>query len=145
MALQDSLQLKFRIYYLTALFSLVFAVVGFSYNAWRMEVSEDNNNIRTAAFEVLTELAELQQLVYAAHYDQDPVAGNPRTGWVKVELIDELSGLIGEKVDQEATLLREAWSNNWDDITDSREATDLIVEYIDRVRGAIKDVLEQLK
>jgi hypothetical protein len=33
-------------YYTTALLGLVFAIVGFSYNAWRLEVSEDNSNIR---------------------------------------------------------------------------------------------------
>lgn len=62
---------------------LVFAVIGFSYNAWRLESSEKNNNVRLAAFTVITELAQLEQLVYAAHYDQDPVNGSPRKGWVK--------------------------------------------------------------
>ena len=73
----SDLEKKFKVYYLTAIFSLIFAVVGFSYNAWRLEVTEDNSNIRTTAFEVLTELAELQQLIYSAHYDHDMVAGNP--------------------------------------------------------------------
>ena len=45
----SSLETKLRIYYITATFSLLFAVVGFSYNAWRMEVSEKNNNIRVPA------------------------------------------------------------------------------------------------
>jgi len=64
-----SLKARFRIYYITAMFSLLFSVAGFSYNAWRMEVSEANNNISTAAFEALTGLAAIQQLIYAAIFD----------------------------------------------------------------------------
>jgi len=45
----SDLQRKFKAYYFTAVFSMIFAVTGFSYNAWRMEVSEANNNIRTAS------------------------------------------------------------------------------------------------
>lgn len=142
--LNSRLENKFKAYYITAIFSLVFAVVGFSYNAWRMEVSEDNNNIRTAAFEVFTELAELQQLIYAAHFDQDPEAGNPRTGWVKVELIVELSTLIDPRVSREAQTLRDTWAENWAHMMDDRNATDRLVEKIDRVRTEIKTTLKNL-
>ena len=41
---------KLQLYQLTVIFSVLFALVGFSYNVWRMEVSEQNNNIRTACF-----------------------------------------------------------------------------------------------
>lgn len=37
----------------TAVVSLVFAVSGFSYNAWRLEQSEENNIVRDASFHVL--------------------------------------------------------------------------------------------
>lgn len=73
-------QAKLKLYYLTAIFSLIFSLLGFSYNAWRMEVSEDNSNIREAAFEVLKELGELEQIVYALHYDHDQTSGSPRKG-----------------------------------------------------------------
>lgn len=32
-------------------------------------MTEENSNIRTASFQVLIELAEREQIVYAAHYD----------------------------------------------------------------------------
>ena len=51
------LENKLKAYYATAILGVVFAVIGFTYNAWRLEVSEDNTNIRTAAFAVLNELA----------------------------------------------------------------------------------------
>jgi len=58
---------KLKIFYITSIFSMVFAVLGFSYNAWRMELSEENNNLRTASFEVLLQLPGLEQIIYAIH------------------------------------------------------------------------------
>lgn len=71
------LENKLKAYYATAILGAVFAVIGFTYNAWLLEVSEDNTNIGTAAFAVLNELAELEQTIYSAHYDQDSVNGSP--------------------------------------------------------------------
>ena len=79
----EELQRRMNWYQATALFSIFFAVLGFTYNVWRMEMTEHNSNVREASCETLLQLAELEQLVFAAHYDQDPVAGNPRNGWVK--------------------------------------------------------------
>ena len=58
---------KLKIYYMTAIVGVVLSVTGFVYNAWRLEISEYNNNVRTASFEVLKELAELEQIIYARH------------------------------------------------------------------------------
>ena len=66
-----SLLRRMKVYQATALFSVLFALLGFSYNVWRMEVTEQNSNVRDAAFELLLQLAELEQVVYAAHYDND--------------------------------------------------------------------------
>lgn len=101
------LKKKLRLYYITTIFSLLFAVVGFSYNTWRLEVSEDNNNVRTASFEVLKSLSEFEQVIFAAHYDQDDDAGNPRLGWIKIGLIVDLSGLISPEVESSAVQLKE--------------------------------------
>jgi len=136
---------RLRVYYLTAIFGVVFAVVGFSYNAWRLEVSEDNNNIRTAAFEVLILLAELEQLIYAAHYDKDLEEGNPRKGWIKVGLIVDLSNLISSDSRGQAEELKIAWNNNWRSIANNRTATNFLVQEIDSVRGEIKLTLKQLE
>ncbi|MDA0273327.1 MAG: hypothetical protein O3C68_08750 [Proteobacteria bacterium] len=46
----------------TAVVSLVFAVTGFSYNAWRLEQSEENNIVRVVSFHVLTETARRDEL-----------------------------------------------------------------------------------
>jgi len=139
------LEQKLKNYYLTALFSVVFAVVGFSYNAWRLEVSEDNSNIRTASFEVLKELSELEQIIFTRHYDKDIQKGNPRIGWIKVGLILDLSILISPEVNSKAEILKKNWANGWASIASNRDTVDKLSNSIDQIRVEIKIVLSQLK
>jgi len=139
------LERRLKVYYLTAIFGVIFAVIGFSYNAWRLEVSEDNNTIRTASFEVLVLLAEFEQLIYAAHYDRDLEEGNPRKGWIKVGLIVDLSALISTASEKQAQELKAAWDNNWRIMTDNRQATDYLVRAIESVRREIKLTLNELE
>lgn len=136
---------KLRLFYITSIFSMVVAVIGFSYNAWRMELSEDNNNIRTASFEVLTELSELEQIIYAAHYDKDMLQGNPRKAWVKVGLILDLSNLISRQVEKEANYLKELWASSWQSVKDDEVATQNLIDQIDKVRLSIKMDLKNLQ
>lgn len=132
-------------YYFTAVLSLLFAVIGFSYNAWRMEVSESNSNVRTASFEVLKELAALERVVFASRYDQDAVRGNPREGWIKVGLISDLSVLIGEGVEVKANALKGTWTSNWEQLPTSEPSAIKIGAQIDDVRKEIKFVLAGLQ
>ncbi|KNC69082.1 hypothetical protein [Pseudoalteromonas ardens] len=136
---------KVRLYQLSLIASMLFAFVGFAYNAWRLEVSEQNNNIRTACFEMLRELAQLEQLIYIAHYDQDKTLGSPRKGWVSVGLINDFSYLTNSELQQSATTLRATWSDNWQNIYASTQAVDLVVKDIDTVRADIKQLLNELE
>ena len=136
---------KLNAYYFTAIISLIFAIVGFSYNAWRLEISEDNANIRTAAFQVLIELAEFEQILYAAHYDKDTITGNPRKGWIKVGLITDMSILISPAVEQQAQNLKSLWSERWDSINTDKQTIDLLNKSIDNVRDEIKMTLQALQ
>ena len=124
---------------------MVVAVVGFSYNAWRMELTEDNNNIRTASFEVLTELSELEQVIYAAHYDKNLQDGNPRKAWVKVGLIVDLSSLISAQVEKDANDLKSVWSKSWHLVKDDESVTKKLVDHMDKVRISIKNDLKNLQ
>ena len=135
------LENRLKVYYVMAIFSMFFALLGFTYNAWRMEVSEDNNTIRTASFEVLKVLAETQQLIYAAHYDQNEIEGDPRKGWVKIGLIVDLSFLINQSVERRAQQLRQAWQDNWGIMADDRHATNKLINEIEQVRSEIKSTL----
>ena len=139
------LKSKLKVFYITSIFSMIFAVLGFSYNTWRMELSEDNSNIRTAAFEVLLQLSELEQVIYAAHYDKNTAEGSPRKGWVKVGLVNELSVLIGPQVKIESVQLKLIWSERWQDVTSSEDAVIELVAQIDKVRGSINVALRHLQ
>ncbi len=129
----------------TLIFSIIFALVGFSYNVWRMEVSERNNNIRTASFEMLKELSALEQLIYTAHYDRDLKEGSPRKGWVKVGLIVDLSMLTSSEVSEQSSLLKQIWSDNWSSISTEKQSVDQIVVAIDSVRSEIQILLGSLQ
>ena len=139
-----SLEKRMKVYQATALFSVLFALMGFTYNVWRMEVTERNSNVRSASFELLLQLAELEQLVYAAHYDRDPERGSPRDGWVKVGLIADLGYSCGEEVHTAALALRETWSDHWERLPTARQSADATVAAIDTTRAAVQAVLQEL-
>ncbi len=135
---------KLKLYYSVAILSMFLSVVSFAYNAWRMEVSEKNNNVRTAAFEIIKTLSELEQNIYAAHYDQDTVFGSPRVGWVKVRLVDDLSELCSVKVQAETEALSTLWAELWSSVDSNRSAVDALVSQIDRTREEIRQMLNNL-
>jgi|TARA_B110000093_G_C12784547_1_gene331974 hypothetical protein len=136
---------KLHLYQVTVIFSVLFALLGFTYNVWRMEVTEENSNIRTASFEVLLTLSSLEQLVYSAHYDGDEQEGNPRKGWVKVGLIEDLSMLTTDSVQAQAAALKTVWTDNWATMMDDRHSADQIVSAIDSTRTELKRVLTSLE
>ncbi len=135
---------RVNLYQRTVIFSLLFTLVGFSYNVWRMEVSENNNNMRTASFEMLKNLSSLEQLIYSAYYDDDIKEGNPRKGWVIVGLIDDLSVLTNENVKTKTTELKNVWSLHWETIATSQQTVDSVIASIDSVRDEIKGLLKSL-
>jgi hypothetical protein len=90
----------------TVIFSVLFALVGFSYAVWCMEVSERNSNIRTACFGILPDLSALEKLVYTADNDKDLTESSPRKGWVKISLINDLGVLTTDAVIKQADSLK---------------------------------------
>ena len=140
----EKLHRRLNAYQATAIFSVLFALMGFSYNVWRMEVTEHNSNVREASFEMLLQLAELEQLVYAAYYDQDAERGNPRQGWVKVGLIIDLSVSSEVAVQEHALKLREVWTAHWEPLPSERASANAIVAAIDGVRDGVRMALQDL-
>ncbi len=135
---------RVKLYQVTVALSVVFALIGFSYNVWRLELSEHNNTARSACFEMLIQLSEFEQLVYAAHYDKDETAGNPRRGWIKVGLIADLSVATEDEVTVAAETLRSVWAVNWEKMPNDRQAVDKIVAGVDNTRAAVQAVLKTL-
>jgi len=64
-----------------------------SYNTWRNEATERNRNIRTAGFELLSEIGLLQQIVFYAHYNQGDQRGDACMGRADVLTISDLAAL----------------------------------------------------
>ena len=70
-----------------ALISLFVAVMALFQNTWREDVTERNRNIRTASFEVLKNLGELQQKVNQIHFQQNNAQDQLLNGWGNIALI----------------------------------------------------------
>jgi hypothetical protein len=119
-----------------ALISLFVALSSLAYNTWRNERTEHNRNIRTAAFEVLTKVAELERVVFLAQYDRDANGGNPRTGWSYVLVIRDLSAVVPGPVAARAADLQKAWSEDWQGLGKDDEAS---VNRIDDAIGRLRD------
>jgi hypothetical protein len=129
-----------------ALTSLLVALASLGYNTWRNERTEHNRNIRTAAFEILTKLAEFERVVFLAHYDRDRSMGNPRVGWTYVIVIDDLAAVIPGTVGPRAHDLRTTWAQNWEHLEDNDDtAVDRIDDGIAKLRDAALATLRTLR
>ena len=128
-----------------ALISLAVALTSLAYNTWRNERTEHNRNVRTATFEILTKLAELERVVFLAQYDHDASGGSPRTGWTYVLVIRDLSAVVPGSVPHRAAQLQQAWSENWEALgRDDETAVNHIDGAIDEMRNAALTTLTSL-
>jgi len=141
----SDLQRKVKINFITSVFSIVFALVGFSYNVWRVQESEHNNTIRLASFKVLNELAKYEQILYASFYDKNLIEGSPRKAWVKIGLIVDLSQLISRSVETKSKNLEEVWKKEWEEVSTNEESVERLVTELDKVRKEIKMELTRLE
>jgi len=129
-----------------ALISLVVALGSLAYNTWRNERTEHNRNVRTAAFEVLSKLAELERVVFLAQYDRDVAGGNPRTGWTYVLVIGDLSAVVPAPVPAQAAELQRVWKGNWEGLgKDDETAVNRIDDAIKRLRDTTLGTLRSLR
>jgi len=127
-----------------AIISLVVAVSSLSYNTWRNELTEENRNLRYAAFEILLTLGELQQVTFHAHYDRDHERGSPRTGWAYVLTIRDLSEVLTVPVQHQADTLLEVWGNHWQGLGEEQASADAVVAALDGTRVATVELLRSL-
>lgn len=127
-----------------AIISLVVAMSSLGYNTWRNERTEANRNVRTAAFEVLQALGELQIIADHAHYDHDHQQGNPITGWGRVAMIRDLSTLISPPANSAAVALHSAWQDNWELLGSDEHGIDAITTAIMKTRDEVLNSLSAL-
>jgi len=129
-----------------ALISLVVAIGSLGYNTWRNERTEHNRNVRTATFELLTKLAELERVVYLAQYDHDASGGNPRIGWTYVLVIRDLAAVVPAPVPAKAAELQKVWSENWEGLGKEDESSvNRIDDAIGNLRGVSLGMLRALR
>jgi hypothetical protein len=129
-----------------ALISLVVALGSLGYNTWRNERTEHNRNIRTATFELLIKLAELERVVFLAQYDRDVSGGNPRTGWTYVLVIRDLSAVVPGAVPARAAELQKAWGEGWQGLgKDDETSVNRIDDAIGRLREAALATIRSLR
>lgn len=131
---------------LLAMISLVVALSSLSYNTWRNEQTEANRNQRTAAFEMIHKLNELQEIVFYLHYDKDiDNKGNPRRGWVTLLTIKDLAQIMQEPIPQQAENLALVWQQNWASLEQDKLSLERVTNEIDRLRHTSLNVLTTLK
>jgi hypothetical protein len=128
-----------------AIISLIIALIALCYTTWREEVTEKNRNIRTAGFEVLKNLGELQIVVNHIYYQHDNMLANPYLGWGYISLISDLSNFLPPPVPDTVKKLVEAWSVNWKKIKTDEEAVTQISQEIDDSREAVVDTIRKLR
>ena len=125
-----------------AIISLFVAFSALGYNTWRNELTEENRNIRAAGFEMLLHIGQLQRISYLAHYDKDLQQGNPRSGWVEVLVLRDLSMLMPTHLQQRTQHLFDGWKENWQGLGEDESAVAAIDNAINDLR---KEVLESIK
>ena len=101
-----------------ALISLVIAVGSLGYNTWRNETTEEQRNIRHAAFRVLEGLGELQEVADYRYYylpfeETDEKEGQLRLrGFGSVAMIRDLMNLMPQPAPRVGQELHELWSTH---------------------------------
>ena len=128
-----------------ALISLAVAITSLGYNTWRNEASESNRTQRDVAIEVLMLLGQLQEVTWHHHYDKDfEDKGNLRSGWTIVLVIKDISQILAGDVPDSANQLHVVWTRHSDQLDDSTEAKDAIIDSIELVRADAVELLQML-
>ena len=128
-----------------ALISLVIAITSLGYNTWRNEASEYNRNQRLISIEVLRNIGQLQQAIFHNVWEMDAKdKGNPRTAWVHVLAIRDLSQLLDGPVPASGIALWTAWDADWDKLEPGNKAYERVTSALETVRADTHALLQGL-
>jgi hypothetical protein len=144
-----------------ALASIAIAVVALGYNTWRNETTEQQRNVRHAAFRVLESLGELQEIVDARYYylpfadDQVPEGQSRIRGFGSVAMVRDLTGLMPDPAGGAGAELHELWLQHFLDLHRVTEdgqhtrgataAEQRLTEAINQTRAGVLEVLSDLE
>ena len=143
-----------------ALISIVIAVSALAYNTWRNETTEEQRNIRHAAFRVLENLGEVQEVVDSRYYylafDREIGSeGELRIrGFGSVAMIRDLMMLMPEPGPPAGQALHESWLERFADLDQldasgrhtkaAQQAEQELTQVVNRSRMAVLEVLHSL-
>ena len=127
-----------------ALISLVVALTSLGYNTWRNERTEANRTVRAASFEMLTQLAGLQQVVLFGRFLPDDQRGDTTTGWAYVLATRDFAYPMPPEVREQAAALHASWSTHFDDLASDAAAYQAIDQQIEATKAAILGALAAL-
>jgi hypothetical protein len=144
-----------------ALISLFIAVSSLAYNTWRNETSEEQRNLRHAAFKVIENLGEMQEVVDARYYylaSGDEVASEGQLrlrGYGSATMTRDLMGLMPSPAPEAGKRMLETWNVHFGALDDvdgrgrhtakAREAEQTLTEVIAETREAVMIVLRSLE
>ena len=139
-----------------ALISLVIAVTSLTYTGWRHETSEQQRSVRFAAFRVLEELGELQEVVLYRAYYVPPDIGSIEEGRMRVNgygnvlLIRDLMNVMPDPGPGEAQKLETLWQKQVNALSSGANsdaaiaASEVLSAAIDDAREAVGLILSRL-
>ncbi|AKE51857.1 hypothetical protein [Kangiella geojedonensis] len=138
---------------LIAIISLLVAVAALTYNTWRSSTTELNRNYRSASFELIIQLAELQSITNDLHFNA-PADNNAEwqryfdkaliQGWGHIALIEDLSPLLSADFSQEAQKLKATWQQSHRQLSSSPAAEQDITERIQAMRTMTRQFIATL-
>jgi hypothetical protein len=144
-----------------ALISLFIAVSSLAYNTWRNETTEEQRNVRHAAFRVLESLGELQQVVDYRYYylpfdDQGSREGELRiSGFGSAAMTHDLMTLMPAPAPSAGNHLHALWLERFVHLDELDEngnhsgaavaAEKELTVAIRQARSAVLEVLQQLE
>jgi hypothetical protein len=144
-----------------ALISIFIAVSALAYNTWRNETTEEQRNVRHAAFRVLEDLGELQEVVDSRYYylafgRKIAAEGELRIrGFGNVAMIRDLMSLMPTPGPEAGHELFELWLNHFSALDQldvdgqhsqaAKEAEHELTRVIRQARGAVLEVLRSLE
>ena len=125
--------------------SVIVALLAILLNGHRNDLSERNHNVRVAEFEILRNLAELQQMVDVTYFDRNGGKGTQSFTLSRILVIRDLAALSPEPVQQSAEKLMLAWREHGRKLDTSIDAVQKISDEIVNVRQEVVSSLKSLK
>jgi hypothetical protein len=129
---------------LVSFLSVLVAVSALVINARHNAAVERHRNIRIAEFEILRNLAELQQMVDSAYFQSSSSQGNKGLILSRILVVRDLAALSPRPVQQTSDRLMTAWRVHGEKIGTSIDAAKGLSDEILYARGEVVTSLRAL-